>query len=187
MIVMHALSDDEILAGWSYFREWRASRNALLLFDALERVNRAERAWIAERGPRTPLRREWQVLRRCVMRGLARLRGPLLAASTPAQTEQALFRGKRRATLARRDQLNVLEVEIALRGSTIEQAMKILAGFGRPRARGYLTRKASELGMTPRRKASAGSKRARNRNRRETATGLHENEIAPGHRRYRSR
>ncbi|HDR9802421.1 TPA: hypothetical protein QDC55_003295 [Burkholderia cenocepacia] len=187
MIVIHALSDDEIIAGWSYFREWRASRNALLLFDALERVNRAEGAWIAECGPRTPLRQEWQVLRRCVMRGLARLRGPLLAASTPAQTEQALFRGKRRATLARRDQLNVLEVEIALHGSSIEQAMQILAGFGRPRARSYLVRKASELGLTPRQKASTGSKRARNRSKRETATGLHENEIAPGHRRYRSR
>ncbi|NHV27686.1 hypothetical protein [Burkholderia sp. D-99] len=187
MIVMHELSDDAILAGWSYFREWRTSRNALLLFDALEQVNRAERAWIAARGSRTPLRREWQVLRRCVMRGLARLRGPLLAASTPAQTEQALFRGKRRATLARRDQLNVLEVEIALRGSSIEQAMQILAGLGRPRARSYLVRKASELGLTPRQKASAGSKRARNRSKRETATGLHENEIAPGHRRYRSR
>lgn len=187
MIVMHELSDDAILAGWSYFREWRTSRNALLLFDALEQVNRAERAWIAERGSRTPLRREWQVLRRCVMRGLARLRGPLLAASTPAQTEQALFRGKRRATLARRDQLNVLEVEIALRGSSIEQAMQILAGLGRPRARSYLVRKASELGLTPRQKASAGGKRARNRSKRETATGLHENEIAPGHRRYRSR
>ncbi|WP_152554254.1 hypothetical protein [Burkholderia sp. A1] len=187
MLIIDETVDDEILDAAKYFQEWRHSRNALLLFDALDRLNRAERAWIALHGRAQPLRREWQVLRRCVMRGLGRLHGPLTTANSPAQTARALFPGKRGAPLARRDQLNALLLDVALRGSTIDQAMQFLASIGQPRSRGYLVRLTSELGLTPRKKSAPGGKRSRGKARRDTATGQQEDQIAPGNRRYRAR
>ncbi|NVE22369.1 hypothetical protein [Burkholderia glumae] len=187
MITIDGPVDDEILAAITYFREWRISRNALLLFDALGCLNRAEHAWIASRGRTQPLRREWQVLRRCVMRGLGRLHGPLTTASSPAQIARAIFPGKRGAPLARYDQLNALLLDVALRGSTIDQAMQFLASIGQPLSRGYLVRMASTRGLTPRSKAAPGGKRARGKARRDTATGQREDQIAPGNRRYRTR
>ncbi|PRE91656.1 hypothetical protein C6Q13_02140 [Burkholderia gladioli] len=187
MIIIDETVDDEILAAATYFREWRHSRNALLLFDALDRLNRAEQVWITLHGRAQPLRRDWQVLRRCVMRGLGRLHGPLTTASSPAQTARAFFPGKRGAPLARRDQLNALLLDVALRGSTIDRAMQFLASIGQPRSRGYLVRVASTRGLTPRREAAPGGKRSRGKARRDTTTGQREDQIAPGYRRYHAR
>ncbi|WP_147432187.1 hypothetical protein [Pararobbsia silviterrae] len=151
MIVIHEHSDDAILAGAAYFRAWRSSRNALLLFDALAKINLAERVWIVDRGANLPMRREWQVLRRCVMRAMEKLHEPLLAATSPSQTERALFpKGGKRATLARADQLNRMSITIALIGSTIDQAHANLKSMGISRKRGYLKKLASEMGFTRR-------------------------------------
>jgi hypothetical protein len=157
MLTIHDESDTAILSGWTYFTEWRSSGNFLLLLDALERLNHAERTWTVARGSRTPIRREWQVLRRCVMRGMARLRRPLLDANTPAKTERAIYRGGKRATLARTDQLNDRAVTIAMLGSgskrvDYDRALVTLAEWGIFRQKGYLMKRASELGLTQRRR-----------------------------------
>jgi len=160
MLTIHDESDTAILAGWTYLSEWRNSGNFLLLLDALERLNHAERTWITTRGVRVPLRREWQVLRRCVMRGMARLRKPLLEAKKPAQTEKAIYGGGKRATLARTDQLNERAVTVAMLGSgsrkvDYDRALVTLAEWGIPRKRGYLIKRASELGLAQRRRSPA--------------------------------
>ncbi|WP_146010064.1 hypothetical protein [Burkholderia sp. WAC0059] len=161
MRIIHEPSDDAILRGWVYFREWRGSRNALLLLDALDSLAAAERLWITDRGRRPGMRREWQVLRRCVTLGILRVREKLLEAQTPAATERALHSRGRRATLARKDLLTSRAVAVALSGSSIEGAAKILEEWGMPRSRAYLKKKASELGFTKRKTAAKKTARAR--------------------------
>ncbi|WP_429497447.1 hypothetical protein ACQUFY_16790 [Robbsia andropogonis] len=150
MRIIHDESDDAILAGAAYFRAWRHNRNALLLFDALRKVNAAERAWMTTHGRKMPLRREWQVLRRCVAAGLDRLGDDLIAARTPAATASAIYAGRKRATIARTDQLNNLAIAAALTVGTPEAAVDLLRRWGLPRTPGYLRKRASELGYTPR-------------------------------------
>jgi hypothetical protein len=218
LLIMHEPSDDEILAGWDDFRDWRKSRNGLLLFDALARVIEAERRWNAStrrRTPmrrewqvlrrcvttglgieaerrwnastrrRTPMRREWQVLRRCVTTGLARLRAPLLAARTHSQTAHAIYSGGKRATLARIDQLNERAVTAALVGSTIEQAAATLKGWGIPRTKGTLKKRASQLGLTRRKAKSAAPLKAVRKRPTQPAKSPKTLDVAPGRRRHR--
>jgi hypothetical protein len=185
MLIMHDQSDEAILAGWRYFHLWRKSRNALLLLDALEKLNCAENAWTAVNGRRKPLRREWQVLRRCVMRGLGRLRVNLLEAHSQEETESALYRGGKRATLARADQLNDLAVVTALVGSTLEQAGATLQSWGKPRAKSYLKKRASQLGLTRRQAKSVERVEPKGNRRTQQARSAQVIEIGPGRRRHR--
>lgn len=91
------------------------------------------------------------------MRGMARLRRPLLEANTPAKTDRAIYGGGKRATLARTDQLNDRAVTIAMLGSgsrkvDYDRALITLAEWGIFRQKGYLMKRASELGLTQRRR-----------------------------------
>ncbi len=155
MLIVHEESDDFILSGWEYFFAWRESRNYLLLFDALDRLDRAERSWLRAGYRKRPLRREWQVLRRCITAGLSRLREPLNAATTPSQTQKALYGGGKRAPIARVDQLNVRSIRVALLGSgwpgvNFDVARATLESWGIPRKRSYLIKFASQYGLTRR-------------------------------------
>ncbi|MFL9930873.1 hypothetical protein P0D88_16800 [Paraburkholderia sp. RL18-103-BIB-C] len=184
--MIHELSDNDIHDGWTYFASWRKTRNYLLLFDALGKLNAAERKWMTARGAAVPLRREWQVLRRCVMRGLERLRNPLLAARTPAQTEHAIYRGGKRATLARVDQLQVRAIDLALAssGSTAvdyDKALTTLAGWGISAKRSSLITRASQLGLSRRRKPTPASQIGRARQPAQSPKLVH---IAPGRTRH---
>ncbi|MFL9952802.1 hypothetical protein PQR65_05245 [Paraburkholderia nemoris] len=183
--MIHEPSDNEILAGWDDFRDWRRSRNGLLLFDALARVSEAERRWNASARRRAAMRREWQVLRRCVTTGLARLRAPLLAARTHSQTARAIYSGGKRATLARIDQLNDRAVKVALVGSTIEQAGATLKGWGIPRTKGTLKKRASQLGLTRRKTKPLAAPRAVPKRPTQPAQSPKTVEVTPGRRRHR--
>ncbi len=185
MLIIHEPSDDEIRAGWVYFREWRRSSNGLLLFDALARMNEAERRWNASGRRQAPMRREWQVLRRCVTTGLARLRAPLLAARTHSQTAHAIYSGGKRATLARIDQLNERAVTVALVGSTIEQAAATLKGWGIPRTKGTLKKRASQLGLTRRKTKQPAAPRSPRKWPTQPTHSPKTLDVAPGRRRHR--
>lgn len=184
MLMIHEPSDDEILAGWDYFRDWRRSRNGLLLFDALAHIIEAERRWNVSGRRQAPMRREWQVLRRCVTTGLARLRAPLLAARTHSQTASAIYSGGKRATLARIDQLNDRAVTVALVGSTIEQAATTLKGWGIARTKGTLKKRASQLGLTKRKAKLPAAPRSPRKWPTQPAQSPKTIETSPGRRRH---
>lgn len=176
-------SDDAIIGGWTYFAEWRKTRNALLLFDVVRKLNVAERAWSGAY-PGKPMRREWQVLRRCVMSALERLGKSLIDARTPAQTELAIYKGKKRATLARTDQLNDRAVTIALAGSTIDEAAKTLEEWKMPRSKLYLKKRASQLGLTRRKVSEKPKPSAKGPWRGRPAKSSTTVSIGPGRRRH---
>lgn len=184
MQVIHELSDDAILRGATYFADWRKTRNALFLFDTLRMLNAAERAWNHAHGARAPMRREWQVLRRCVMIALDRLGNGLRDAHTPAQTERAIYPGRKRATLARADQLNDRAVTTALAGSTVDQAEEILKGWGKPRSRQYLKKRASQLGLTARKPREKPAPNSREKLRGRAAQAPRTVAVALGRRRH---
>jgi len=184
MRIIHDPSDSAILRGADYFLDWRKTRNALLLFDALQMLNVAEHEWNLARGPRVPMRREWQVLRRCVMRALGGLRKRLLDARSPEQTERAIYAGGKRATLARTDQLNDRAVTTALGGATIDQAAKILEGWGKPRSRQYLKKRASQLGLTARKPRDKPAPNTKDKLRGRAAQAPRTVSVAPGRRRH---
>ncbi|WP_156443790.1 hypothetical protein [Burkholderia savannae] len=184
MLISHEPSDDAILRGWTYFREWRRSWNALLLFDALDQLNDAERLWSATHGSHAALRREWQVLRRCVMRALSRLRTPLLEAKSPRETERALHRGKKRGTLARGDQLNDLAIITALSEGPPAKAAALLRSWGMPRTEGYLRKRASELGFSRRKGRADGPQEPDSKFPQTGKQATKTTEISPGVTRY---
>ncbi|CAN7471006.1 hypothetical protein [Paraburkholderia hospita] len=189
MLTIDEEFESAVYSGAGYFKAWRESRNYLLLFDALEKLNAAERKWMAAHGASTPLRREWQVLRRCVMRGLERLRNPLLAARTPAQTEHAIYRGGKRATLARIDQLNVRAIDLALAssGSTsvdYDKALATLAGWGISVQRSSLITRASRLGLSRRKKLAKSAPASHMGRARQPAQSPKLVHVAPGRTRH---
>jgi hypothetical protein len=188
MLTIHEHSDNAIHDAIGYFALWRESGNYLLLFDALAKLNEAESSWTAARGKSAPMRREWQELRRAVMCGLEELRTPLLDARKPADTERALYGGGKRATLARRDQLAVRAVAVALASSgskavDYDKALGTLADWGISRTKAYLVKRASELGLTrrpdkpTRRKLPAQTKRS--------SPAINAIQVSPGRLRHR--
>ncbi|AMM13343.1 hypothetical protein AX768_03675 [Burkholderia sp. PAMC 28687] len=83
------------------------------------------------------------------------MREPLITATTPSQTQKALYRGGKRAPLARVDQLNIRSIRVALlgsgsRGVNFDVARDTLVAWGISRKRSYLVKFASKHGLTRR-------------------------------------
>lgn len=164
MHVIHEVSDDLILKaeGWLRLHDATEDRkvapNLLLVLKAVDCLNASEKAWMSERGD-TPMRGEWQALRRRSM-DLLSSASQSLAAGQTGDPQRWVVSSDAAKRLAEEEFFGSwLHFAVALRAAArksldVKELADELAKVGVIRSAGTIRNRLSKMGVAPKRGAA---------------------------------
>ena len=115
MHIIHEESDNLLLGASVYLQRWHETGNMLELVCAAEKLDKARIAWEADKGKAAPLRREYHVYNKYLIRALGRMANGVKTAQNNDDLLQALqLKHGKGAAIARRqhERASLLDAEL---------------------------------------------------------------------------